>query len=356
MMMPGAALLVTADDSTGATEAGASCADAGWTVEVVPFTAASSAAECVVVDLRSRHVPRLEARRRTIALASPVRHVHKIDSTLRGNWAAELSALVETGRRVILVPSHPPLGRVCVGGVVLVEGVPVAETEHGNDPRMPVSTSRPGDSLAAIDTASIELAGAEELAAWIAGTDQAVAIVDATTLAEIDRLVAVALNAADVVIAGPASVVGAVARACARREPSPLPHPLLPAPVIAVCASLHSASRAQMAALAGSGLDVEVVMSPPDRTGDADFVALELAGRAHRLVAELEARSVVLVGGDTAAAFIGDAAVTVYGSVGVGISLGEATLGARRLRLACKPGGFGTTNTLVDLVTRGRQS
>jgi len=111
-----------------------------------------------------------------------------------------------------------------------------------------------------------------------------------------------------------------------------------------------------MAALAASGLDVEVVMSPGGRDGDADAVAIELAGRAHRLVGELQARTVILIGGDTAAAFIGDAAVAVYGSVGVGISLGEATLGTRRLRLACKPGGFGTTNTLVDLVTRGTQT
>ncbi|MEY2417124.1 MAG: hypothetical protein QOH53_2458, partial [Ilumatobacteraceae bacterium] len=33
----GARLMVTADDSTGATEAGAACADAGLTVQVVPF-------------------------------------------------------------------------------------------------------------------------------------------------------------------------------------------------------------------------------------------------------------------------------------------------------------------------------
>jgi uncharacterized protein YgbK (DUF1537 family) len=354
--MPKAELVVTADDSTGATEAGASCADAGWRVEVVPFIAASSAAECVVVDLRSRHVPSLEARRRAIALASDVRHVHKIDSTLRGNWAAELSAFVEIGRRVVLVPSHPPLGRVCVGGVVLVDGVPVAETEHGSDPRMPVRSSRPGDSLTDLGLAGVELVGAESLAAWIASSDRAIAIVDASTLTDIDQLVAVALDAAEVVIAGPASVVGAVARACAPREPSPLPDPWLPTPVVAVCASLHSASRAQMSALAASGLAVDIVMSPDDRTGDADAVVMELAGRAHRLVGELRAQSVILVGGDTAEAFIGDSAVAVYGSVGLGISLGETALGGRRLRLACKPGGFGTTNTLVDLVTRGTQT
>jgi uncharacterized protein YgbK (DUF1537 family) len=256
---------------------------------------------------------------------------------------------------VVLIPSHPPLGRVCVGGVVLVDAVPVAETEHGDDPRMPVRSSRPGDSLTELDVPSVELPDAESLEAWLVGSDRAVAIVDASTIPDIDQLVAVALDAADVVIAGPASVVGAVARACAPRRPLPLMRPWLPAPVVAVCASLHPASRAQVAALAVSGLGIEVVMSPDDRAGDAEAVAVELASRAHRLVGELQARSVILVGGDTAAAFIGDAAVAVFGSVGVGISLGELTVETRRLRLACKPGGFGTSNTLVDLVTKGRQ-
>ncbi|MGZ4806817.1 MAG: four-carbon acid sugar kinase family protein, partial [Ilumatobacteraceae bacterium] len=89
-----AALVVTADDSTGATEAAAACADAGWSVEVVPFGVASSTDGCVVVDLRSRHIDPDEARRRITTVATDARRVHKIDSTLRGNWAAELSAIV----------------------------------------------------------------------------------------------------------------------------------------------------------------------------------------------------------------------------------------------------------------------
>ncbi|HEX2783117.1 MAG TPA: four-carbon acid sugar kinase family protein, partial [Ilumatobacteraceae bacterium] len=227
-----ASLVVTADDSTGATEAGAACADAGWTVEVVPFGISASIADCVVVDLRSRHVAPDEARRRMEAIASDARHVHKIDSTLRGNWAEELSAVVASGRRVVLIPSHPPLGRVCVGGVVLVEGVPVSESEHGNDPRLPVRTSRPSDSLPAV-----ELGGLDALAEWMQGSGSSVAIVDARTLDDIDQLVAVALCDDLVVVAGSASVVGAVARACASNITAPrLPEPMLPPPVLAVCA------------------------------------------------------------------------------------------------------------------------
>jgi uncharacterized protein YgbK (DUF1537 family) len=110
-----------------------------------------------------------------------------------------------------------------------------------------------------------------------------------------------------------------------------------------------------MDALAAAGLDVEIVMSSADRGGDAEAIAMEVAGRAHGLVGSVAARSVILVGGDTAAAFLGDTPVAVLGSVGTGISLGEVTLGSRRLRLASKPGGFGTTNTLVNLLRRASQ-
>ncbi len=106
-----------------------------------------------------------------------------------------------------------------------------------------------------------------------------------------------------------------------------------------------------MQALAAAGIDV--VVSSDDRRDDPEAVAAEVAERAHALVAAIGARSVILVGGDTAAAFIGDSVVAVFGSIDVGISLGEAEIRGRRLRLAGKPGGFGTSNTLVDLVTRG---
>jgi uncharacterized protein YgbK (DUF1537 family) len=341
-------LLVTADDSTGATEAGAACADAGLQVDVVPFgvTPASVMEGCVVVDLRSRHIDAREARTRIIASTGAGHRMHKIDSTLRGNWPTELQALVDVGRRVVLIPSHPRAGRVCVGGVVHVNGVPVAESDVANDPRLPVRSSRPSEFLDAT-----ELNDAGQLADWLAGSVRGAVVVDATTLAEIGELTSIALVPPDVVVAGPASVVGAVADITAPDGAFPtFPDPLLPGPVVVVCASLHPVSRAQIARMAAAGFDV--VTSPETRDADPEGVARDVAVRAHRLVADSAASSVMLIGGDTAEAFIGDNVVHVFGSLDVGVSLGEARIRGRALRLASKPGAFGTPTTLLDLVTR----
>jgi uncharacterized protein YgbK (DUF1537 family) len=343
-------LMVTADDRTGATEAAAACADAGLRVHVIPFGVDADALDlpvgCIVVDLRSRHVAAAEAQRRMMAKTLARHRVHKIDSTLRGNWAIELGALVELGRRVVLIPSHPSAGRVCTGGVVYVDGVPVADGELGNDPRFPVRSSRPSEFLP-----GAELADATALRAWLSRSDAGVAIVDATTLADIEQLVEIALGAPDVVVSGPASVVGAVANTCSPNGArANLPHPLLPKPLVVVCASLHPVSRAQIAQVAAAG--IEVVTSSEVRDADPEVVAGEVAERAHRFVATRQARSVILVGGDTAEAFIGDGVVRVFGSIVEGVSLGDAEVRGRRLRLASKPGGFGTANTLVDLVMR----
>ncbi len=341
-------LIVTADDSTGAAEAAALCADAGWPASVVPIGMELSMDGCTVVDLRSRHIVADEAQRRVRLVPATAHRVHKTDSTLRGNWAAELSAIVDTGRRVVLIPSHPLAGRVCRNGVVTVDGVPVAETAHGNDPRLPVRSSRPSESLPAA-----ELGNAKALANWLDTASGPVAVVDAATVDEIAELVALTLSRPDVLVAGPASVVGAVARALSPGDVRALPDPALPQPVIVVCASLHPVSREQIARLEAAG--VEVVASSEVRGNEPEVVATAVAERAHRRVAEMGAQSVVLVGGDTAAAFIGDHVMRVLGSLDVGVSLAEAELHGRPLRIACKNGGFGTANTLIDLVMRGRE-
>ena len=264
--------------------------------------------------------------------------MHKIDSTLRGNWAAELAALVEGGRRVVLIPSHPACGRVCIGGVVYVDGVPVAETEHGNDPRLPVRSSRAGDALAGDELAGVGCA--DDMARGVGGSGWRSSMPRRSTRST--SWCVVALGAADVVLAGPAAVVacrgqGSALRLgpaielrrirCCHRRSSPCVPACIP-PV---------APRSP--ALADVG--VEVVMSS-EIAGQRPGCRRRRGGRrAHERVAALEARSVILVGGDTAAAFIGDNVVRVFGSIGVGVSLGEAEI--RGTTAACSPPNRGAS-------------
>ena len=105
-------LAVAADDRTGALETAAACADAGFTTRLHTHPAARYGTldrlGADVVDLRTRHATPGEARTRAaLAEAWPGgHHAHKIDSTLRGNWAVELAG---RGGTVGIVPGQLPL-------------------------------------------------------------------------------------------------------------------------------------------------------------------------------------------------------------------------------------------------------
>ena len=140
-------LLVTADDRTGVLEAGGACADLGFRVRFGATPADGD--DCALQDIASRHRSPREAATRVVAAH---RHdarfrCHKMDSGLRGNWPHEIAALLETNRRIGVLPAFPDAGRRCVDGTVLIHGVPVAQTAFGRDPRNRVTSSRPADYL-----------------------------------------------------------------------------------------------------------------------------------------------------------------------------------------------------------------
>ena len=338
--------IVTADDTTGALETAAACATDGRPCVVVPHggDVDGPPGALVVLDLRSRHLPPDEAasRLRSVVQTSPDLRAHKIDSTLRGNWPAEVEAIAHAGRTVLMVPAFPAAGRTCVRGVVLVEGVPVHETAFAVDLRSPVTTSRPTDRLPGA-------VSAHDLGAVRAALAEGVRIVvaDAVTDADLAALAACAARNPDVVLVGPAAAITALV---APDPVRPSPAPLTPR-VLVVSASRHPTAVAQMAELAALG--VSVVRPPAEASiDDADGVLARLAADAHRhLSADPSISTLVVVGGDTAAAVIGDAVVTVEGSLGVGIAVGQIDLSAdRTMRLVTKPGGFGAPGTLVDVL------
>ncbi|MFC6823706.1 four-carbon acid sugar kinase family protein [Halopelagius fulvigenes] len=141
--------LVVADDLTGATDTGHEFAARGRRTLVSARGASTDAGarpDVRVVDTDSRYADPSDAAARVERAVGDGGHAFvykKVDSTLRGNLVAEVdAALGATGADVALVaPASPRNGRTTVEGYHLVDGVPVAETDAGNDPEKPVETS-----------------------------------------------------------------------------------------------------------------------------------------------------------------------------------------------------------------------
>lgn len=67
----------------------------------------------------------------------------KIDSTLRGNIAVEILAILEATHydAAIILPAFPQESRTTVGGYHLLKGMPLERTEFARDPRSPIFES-----------------------------------------------------------------------------------------------------------------------------------------------------------------------------------------------------------------------
>src|SRR5918997_633347 len=162
---------VIADDLTGAADTGVQFVHAGYRTAVL-FRATEileDNLDAVVFDTDSRAMPAGFAAKRVVDAAHAARGARivykKLDSTLRGNVAAELAAALGGARRdrVIVAPAFPAAGRTTVGGSQRVHGVPVDETEMANDPHTPVSEAHV-PSLLADAFSSVGVLSVEDLA------------------------------------------------------------------------------------------------------------------------------------------------------------------------------------------------
>lgn len=359
-----------ADDLSGALDAAAGFHATGrrvrivWTTEdwgaapadaVVGFTtetrnaAPASAASAVTRVLE--HGKRRGARLR----------YKKIDSTLRGPVAAELAAVLEAlpDVRVLFTPANPRVGRTVREGVLLVNGVPVAQTEFGRDPANPV-----------LESAIAALLGDS------AGPRVTIADVES----EYDLASAVSrMRTGGGNWIGVGS--GALARPVAAAHAAPIPssdaaRPRPPArgPRLMIAGSAHPANRAHAAALARAhGVPTcEVPVSDPGAAVVAAIAAIRAGGSAALMLASERTSP------ERALAAITHAAGEVIGSAGVsrffvtggetafalcrhlrvsfldfaaelepGLSMSFGECAGRRLVLAIKPGGFGDTQTWI---------
>jgi uncharacterized protein YgbK (DUF1537 family) len=319
--------LVAADDRTGALEAAAELAGVVGPVAVHVESAPTRAA---VVDLGTRHLNASDAAARAASVddTESAWTAHKIDSTLRGNWAAELRARQSSLRRpVLLVAAWPAMGRTCRRGVVRVHGEPVADVRDG--------------------IAHTRLLTVDELSGW-SPTASEVACVD---IADDDELTAAASLAAslEVLIAGPAGAIGAAFTA-GRRRGHPLPPsapPTLAPPALVVCGSAHPVSREQIDRVRTARPDVEVVATPV-ANGDLHTAhALAVAETARERLTDVV--TLVIIGGDTAAALLGPDPRIVHGYAAPGMPWSADPMGLGPV-VVTKAGGFGGPDALVELL------
>jgi uncharacterized protein YgbK (DUF1537 family) len=203
-----ARVLVVADDLTGSNATGALFARRGLRAVTVSDVAHArrhaAVADVVVVNTQTRHAAVDAARNAVIeaidAVPDATLVVKRVDTTLRGNVGVEMEAALSavrgrwSGARALFVPAFPAAGRTTVGGIHLVDGVPVAETDAARDPFSPVTTSRVATLLAGqtrLRTAEVALdiiqAGPDPLARALE-VDADVVICDAVTAAHLNAL------------------------------------------------------------------------------------------------------------------------------------------------------------------------
>jgi len=137
---------IVADDLTGAMDSSGCFASWGLCTVVILDASFPSTADVMVITTNSRADDMNTACKKVRqALRSLVGRVvyKKIDSTLRGNVGVELETAMEEldCEKAIVAPAFPAVGRTTVAGIMLVDGVRVAETQFANDPISPIKES-----------------------------------------------------------------------------------------------------------------------------------------------------------------------------------------------------------------------
>lgn len=138
-------ILIIADDLSGAADCAMACACTGLkTVVSLGNTEMETDAEVLSIDADTRCLDpsaaatRISGLLRKYSPGSPQIIFKKIDSTLRGNVAAELAALLKTQRELqpqngravaVLAPAFPANGRTTLKGQQLLNGRPLEESE-----------------------------------------------------------------------------------------------------------------------------------------------------------------------------------------------------------------------------------
>jgi D-threonate/D-erythronate kinase len=374
-------ILVLADDLTGALEVGAKFGRRGIATKVTTemnllACGRDARIQVMVIDAETRHLPPSEAAARVSTLArsahrSGFSHVYKkTDSTLRGNIASELAALLKAwpGSGLIYVPAYPRMGRTVTRGTLYVHGVPVGETEFGDDELNPVRGSHIPTLIGSQCSVPVFSIGYDA----VDRTDSpAIYVCDAETDERIAQAAAAFARSDKLhLAAGPAAFAGSLAEHLTASQASPtLPRNLRNG--LVVSGSRNKVSAGQLQHAAHTGFTVAGPAEIPSILAEGGWAILKLADRSPETALDFAARAgqtvcellayqqpdvLIVFGGDTAYSIIralGQPSLRPLGEVmeGIPLSIIEAGAGSDSagLHLITKAGGFGSPDVLVSI-------
>ncbi|WP_175945625.1 four-carbon acid sugar kinase family protein [Caballeronia sp. BCC1704] len=404
-----ASMLILADDLSGAADCAIAFAASGRkTVVTLEVSSPGDHATVIAADTDTRRLAPADAGARVAdawqALRAPGRRLYKkIDSTLRGNWTAEVAALARLAGPAIVAPAFPATGRDVRGGIVFVHGVPLEETETwqlehaGRDARLGPMLEAAGLSTAhvALDTLRGEPQSLAAIIATAAANGTGALIVDAETS---DDLAALARITASLDtpffwvgsggLARELAALPGLFEAAALTEARHASADVARGPVLALVGSLSAVSERQCAMLRTEAGLVEFILPPAvlrDGERHADWQAWgERIGETLRGGQDLIVRigrddafdpaegarlstalaalvaphfdalgGLIATGGETARAMLAAANVgslELVREIEAGVALGRATTGvsdtAGGAAIVTKAGAFGSEHAL----------
>ena len=139
---------IIADDITGSNDSGVQLKRRGIdTIVTLDSTSVGVQKISYVLNTESRSLKGEDAFNLVNRSVSKIKlhefdHViKKVDSTLRGSIAHEISAVDEvfSPELIVFMPALPDLGRTTINGQQLLQGTPITKTEIANDPKTPVT-------------------------------------------------------------------------------------------------------------------------------------------------------------------------------------------------------------------------
>lgn len=404
-------ILIIADDLSGAADCAIPFTRAAHrtVVALQPLDLGVEEGITLAVDADTRRLASDEAAQRTRTIYAALgrggqRLYKKIDSTLRGNWAAEVAALRPLAGMAIVAPAYPAMGRTVSGGNVYVDGRALADTdlwklEHDHRPAgIGAQLQQAGLDTGTLDADALrdDPAGLSARIAAFASRGLDALVVDARTEGAL-RAVAAATVASQAAFFWVGS--GGLAREIAALQPS---RPALggadlqpvTGPTLVLVGSLSAATDRQCAVLLESGA-VRQLLVPPSvlRQGPthAQWLSLQagigeilgsgtdlllrigreqaldpsegalLAAALARLAGPHFAKcgALIATGGETARAMLVEARIDSFDLVAellTGVAAGLPREGqAHRPSIVTKAGGFGDEQALYAAWSRLRR-